>query len=500
MQDKTRRRLLKSSIGSVGFLATGTWKSLACALDDERISQSDQEVERLAERIIDSQPEKVVELVAAEVRRGVSREDLLAACFNSGARFHGHHSAYVAHPVQVVSTSLDAEAALLPIFYYLSVLRFRARRNALRWLDKSKVDRIKGSDKKITDSFHKAMKQGERDDAGLSLLALSREIGPQAAYGNLWKYAAERNHNSGGHTAVSVVNTFRALQATNWRCVETAIQFAATDESWRLPGGSDVPSQNWERSERVSELPRRALEGASSEPDARELVSLYRRGNSQEACRETWQRLKAGKLSAKSVWDAVFLTTAELVVRYQWVGSKRLAGHSITCANALHFIFRNSGDNTIRLYQMLEAIEWTTSFLARERARPALREFDLLKLEPRQADEYSLDEVFGLLPPRRFASMHRPDFEDVDEAMKLAYGWLLSEKDPGPFIQKALWLMCIKSTPEVHDFKYPMALFENASHVSEFWRKRILAAAVHVLHGTDMEDSPIVQQAREVLG
>ena len=37
-------------------------------------------------------------------------------------------------------------------------------------------------------------------------------------------------------------------------------------------------------------------------------------------------------------------------------------------------------DNTNRLYCLLEAVEWTCSFLARERARPALRDFDLLGL------------------------------------------------------------------------------------------------------------------------
>jgi len=333
------------------------------------------------------------------------------------------------------------------------------------------------------------------------MLALSREFGPRQAYRHLWMYSAERNHNSGGHTAVSVVNTFRTLQATDWRCAETALQFAVTDAAWQPPGGSDVCAINRERAIRVEELPRSWSSRTSESSQVRELVNLYRLGRPEEACQETFDRLLGGQVTAGTVWDAVFLTTAELVVRYQWVGGKRLAGHSITCVNALHYLFRMVTDPSTRLYTLLEAVEWTTSFLDRERARPALRDFDLLTLEPVDgADDDAIDDIFTLLPPRRFASIHRPDFADVDKAMRMTCAWVRRHPDFDAFVQRALWLMCVKSTPEVHDFKYPMALFENCRHASSQWRPLLLAASVHVLHGTDMEDSPIVAQARARLG
>jgi hypothetical protein len=42
-----------------------------------------------------------------------------------------------------------------------------------------------------------------------------------------------------------------------------------------------------------------------------------------------------------------------------------------------------------------------------------------------------------------------------------------------------------------------VAIFENYEHVSAEWRPHLLAASVHVLQGTRMEDSPRLLQARE---
>ena len=341
------------------------------------------------------------------------------------------------------------------------------------------------------------MEEGDRETAARSLIALAREYGPQQAYRQLWMYGAERNHSSGGHTAISVANTYRTLQATDWRSAERALQFAVMDGASRPPRGSDLHAVNRQRAERAGELPIGWSSTKSDRGAVLELLDVYRRGNSYAACESTFEMLRGKKLKAGTVWDAVFLTTAEMVARYRWVGSKMLAGHSVTCTNALHFMFRSLQDPTSRLYAMLEAVEWTTSFLARERARPALRDLDLLAVEPAvDGGKETLEEAFSLLPPRRFASMSRYGVDDVDRAMRMVLGWANSADDHLPFLQIAQRLMCIKSTPEVHDFKFPIALFENCRFASPEWRPYLLAASTHVLHGTDMEDSKIVQQAR----
>jgi hypothetical protein len=243
-----------------------------------------------------------------------------------------------------------------------------------------------------------AMKEGDRDSTSLSMTALAREFGPRQAYGHLWMYGAERNHNSGGHTAISVANTWRTMQATDWRCAETALQFAIKDAG-RVPGGSNLHAINRERADRVAELPPQWSSIRSDRGAVLELLDLYRKG-------------------------------------------------------------------------------------------------DPADLPP---NNESLEEIFSLLPPRRFSADTRVDFKDVDRAVEIAFAWAKDRTDFRPFLQTAERLMCVKATPEVHDFKFPMALFENCRYASPRWRPCLLAASVHVLQGTDMEDSQIVQQARETL-
>lgn len=496
MKKLNRRQLVGSSAAGAAWLSIGKHKHSRAYAGPTRLS-SDLEIEDLANRIIECEQNRAVDLVTAELSSGRSKQDIFLASFIAGMRYHGHHSAYVAFPISEVSNQANLEDELLPLFYYLSVLKFRAKRPALRKLDTRKLP---AADKALG-NFHAAIERGEQADAGLALLSLGRNFGYQQGFNELWKYAAERNHNSGGHTAISVVNTYRTLQVTGWRCAETALQFAATDEAWHRPGGSDLHAVNWERAGQVEELPRLWANRKSDSDQVIELLNVFRKGKTYEACDETFSRLKESRATSGTIWDVVFLLTTELVVRYQWVGSKMLAGHSVTCVNALNYVFRNATDSNIRLYALLEAVEWAVSFLQRERDRPALRDFDLLKLEPKGLADTSetLDKVFSLLPPRRFASMHRPDFEDVDEAMKLTFSWANRNSNHEPFWRRAQFLMSIKSTPEVHDFKYPIALMENCLQVSPRYRPYLTAAAVHVLHGTDMEDSPIVAEGRERL-
>ena len=82
----------------------------------------------------------------------------------------------------------------------------------------------------------------------------------------------------------------------------------------------------------------------------------------------------AGKLQAATVWDAIFLASAELIVRYE-VGS--VTGrplHSMTMANALNYAFRTCSEPETRLRILLEAIHWGCEFYTVESGHGYLRD------------------------------------------------------------------------------------------------------------------------------
>jgi hypothetical protein len=57
----------------------------------------------------------------------------------------------------------------------------------------------------------------------------------------------------------------------------------------------------------------------------------------------------------------------------------------------------------------------------------------------------------------------------------------------------------MKATNNPHDYKYPVAAFEDAAVVSPRWQPYLLAASVHALHGTASADTPALVQARVAL-
>ena len=84
-----------------------------------------------------------------------------------------------------------------------------------------------------------------------------------------------------------------------------------------------------------------------------------------------------------------------------------------------------------------------------------------------------------------------------DRAMELTFA-LARKHEHGPFFQTARRLMCRKA-PGAHDWKFPVAVFENYEHVSPEWRPHLLAASVHILQGPRTEDALAYPQAREEL-
>ena len=496
----SRRDVLQTSATgvAVGLSGLSGWASAIAAPASKHEGASEEtRIERLAEQIMETSPDRIVDFIIEQLKGGLSRHQLLSACFNAGARFHGHHSAYVAHPIQVVSKEVAAKESMLPLFYYLSVLRFRAKLTRMRPIDASKLP----APDRAESHLQNAMKEGDRDAAAHAVVALSRSVGPQQAYHQLWRYGAERNARSGGHSGVSLANTFRTLQATGWRCAETALRFVVGDGAvMSLPDQRAVHQINWGRTERVAELPKNWAGVVSDRGAVLELLNLYRTETRHPACEQTYKMLVDGKIQAGTVWDAVFLATTELVHRYKVPGGGNLAGHSVTSTNGLHFMFRTLTEPKLRLYSLLQAVESIISFKYRE--RDSLRDMDVLKIEPVDLPRESevMEQIFSLIPPKRFASTSRFGVEDEDKAVAIAYTWAKSKSNYQEFLQTAMHMMCVKSTAEVHSFKYPMALYENCRHVSPEWRPNLLASSVHHLQGTDMEDGPIVSQAGERLG
>ena len=296
---------------------------------------------------------------------------------------------------------------------------------------------------------------------------------------------------------IGVANTYRVLEVIGWRYAEPALQFVVFSPN-ASKAESEVCQANTRRARESAGQLRPDWGGGKSDRGAvLELLAFFREGQVAPACEWAYDRLVAGKLQASTVWDAIFLAAAELIVRYE-VGS--VTGrplHSMTMSNALHYAFRTYSDAETRLRILLEAVHWGCEFYTVERSLGDLRDLRITAIpevdSPANVTD-AVDDIFGRLPPRRG---RRRDRTRDDKAMELTFA-LARKHDHGPFFETARRLMCRKAL-DAHEFKFMAAVFENYEHVSPEWRPHLLAAAVHIFQGPRMEDSKGYLQAREEL-
>ena len=119
-------------------------------------------------------------------------------------------------------------------------------------------------------------------------------------------------------------------------------------------------------------------------------------------------------------------------------------------------------------------------------------------------------DVFSSLPPhayiydyktRQGVGHHLPNKAARAEPARKIFALLTDNPDAAaPYAQAARSWLCMKASVDAHEFKLPVALFEDYEIVSSAWRPRLLAASTHWLHGKHSEDSLVIQQARDALG
>ena len=195
--------------------------------------------------------------------------------------------------------------------------------------------------------------------------------------------------------------------------------------------------------------------------------TILRQGNAGDACDSIYKQLRSGKLSAGSIWDAVFLSTNELSARFTLGGPGGRPRHSITASNALHFMYRTWTDPETRLFTLLQTVGMICSFVDTVRREGLLNDFDITKIaeaESPASAENAVAEIFSLLPPRRFEARFR-DVSGQHKAMELTYAMAQKHSDQA-YLRTARKLLCLKNGIDAHHLKLSIAALENYRHVA----------------------------------
>lgn len=488
MTNYQRREFLKNS-ATTAIVGLGNLSALAqfsTAAPPEKKSPSgnsiDEETERVYRLIRDTPQEDLMPVIFRELRKGMTQRRLLSALFLESVRHNGHHRVFAHHSINQLSLEVGREERLLPLLYHADGSKWRVGDHAKPPLTDDQLPSLRES----PDLLERAVRKGDPQLARPAVIAMARSEGPKKTYGRFWRYTAA---NAGPHYPISIANVYRSLETIGWEHAEPFFQLMYMNQN-RVRFGGDTEQLT---KDTISQLPNDWAGSRANKEAVLELVSAMLAGNAIRACKAACEKLVAGDLQAHGVWDAVFLTASETMMGHF------VQVHTTTGVNGMHFAFRSAQDPQAKLHLLVQAVKLATD-MGRERTSKGLGLTPIPEVDSPVSIEDAVEQIFTLLPPRRaFHWFSGAGIDRLNEARRLTYSLALQHKDFRLFFQTARRLLCVKSTVDTHDLKFPIAIFENYQYISPQWRPRLLAASVAGLHGTQMEDSPFIAQAREEL-
>lgn len=490
------RRDFLCAISGGGLALTQTPLSWAEVQMPSEGIRMDQATSRLVGLIDECPREKCQELLVSQLRRGIPYRQLLAAVFLYAGLRDGHHSVYLVHSAHQLSLDLSADDRMLPLFWAVDVAKEHFGRSG-----RSQVKPMKGplpTAGAADAEFTAAMESMDREKAEHAIIAICRSQGPKQAYAKFLPYAGRDNFFI-GHIPIGIVNAGRTLGTIGWQHAEPTLRYIVRDMYREDHDLEEQPyPHNLERVEKTHD--RLPIDWASHDANRQrtiELLGVMKKGRWWNSNDWIAEHLIDGSIKAGTVWDAVHLLAAELMLLIERGGSMgSRALHSNTAANALHHVFVTSLDSRTRYLTMLQALSWVTEFMLDARSRDGIRKGDIATMQPVEltgdADD-TIGELLDALPHRAF--LERTDDRTGQlKAAELTFALTQSQKGAVEFIKASQHGMARRLTLNAHEMKYPIAMFEEYSRVSPAWRPHLLAATSVFLQGSNSPNNPAVER------
>jgi hypothetical protein len=155
--------------------------------------------------------------------------------------------------------------------------------------------------------------------------------------------------------------------------------------------------------------------------------------------------------------------------------------HAMSTANALHFSFGRSANDSTRRLLLLQG----AAFLVHFRGEPK-------KSGAVHLDEWTSDEI----PKNGIEEIFADIGIDRARAARKAYGYL-SQNSPEAFLAEARRMIFLKGK-DAHDYKFNMAVTDELPTLDASVKNRFLAASIFNLHSSRDTDTDVAARvARE---
>ena len=459
------------------------------------------EMEPLVRLIEDTPRENIVEAVAARIREGTSYQQLLGAVFLAGVRgikprpvgfkFHAVLVINSAHLASLASPDTDRWLPLLWAADNFKASQAKNKEESGGWVmalaEEGKLPPATQAKKR----FIEAMDNWDEEGTDRAIVPLVRSAGAAEVIELFWRYGA-RDFRDIGHKAIYVANSWRALQTIGWRHAEPVMRslaFALLQHEGGNPAKRDADADRpWrENLKRAAKIREGWQKGKVTRTAVSELLAVERSGSPAEASQKVVELLNNG-VDPSSIWDGLFLTAGELLMRQPGIGGL----HCVTTTNALHYAFETSGNDETRRMLMLQNAAFLPMFRqfmgGRGKVDKDLNIDTLDKADLKLKGKEAIEEIYA----------------DVGKDGMAAARKTLALLDANPRAAEELSaagrLLIFNKGTNAHDYKFSAAALEDYYNTTPHWRSRFLATSMFWLKGSSERDNDLIKRARAALG
>ncbi len=486
-----------AGLGDLGFLARLPRVSAAEATLPAKLVAFHPDIEPLVRLLENTPRERVLEEVAAKIKRGTTYREIITALQLAGVRnIQPRPVGFKFHAVLVVNSAHLASLASpdtdrwLPIFWAIDAFKSSQAQDVQQgdWsmgaIDEAAVPKSGQAKQALIE----ALENWDEAAADAAIVGMYRTAGAHEIYEILCRYGA-RDFRELGHKEIYTANSFRCLGAMGWQHGEPILRslvFAMLDRvgAKENPSKADLPADRPYRRnlERVKEIRAGWLDGQSDADATRELLAAIRGGSANDTSAKVVELLNRG-VAPRSLWDACFDGAGELLMRQPGIA----AIHATTFTNACHYSFQHTRDEVTRKLLLLQNAAFLPLYRGGKDDGNHIDTLEPIALKDSGAG--AVEEIFADVSGDKTSKLR---------AAGKILAYLRVNPDPKPLADAARRLIFLKGR-DSHDYKFSSAVLEDYAFMAPAWRNRYLAASVFNLKGSGDKDNDLVTRTRAAL-
>lgn len=450
---------------------------------------NDAAVGAMTSEIMRTNRDDIIQRAAGFLRDGASMEDLYYAAFSAGIRAssfrtHSNHTCKMVESARQLSLGTTGHIRYVPLMWALDMVcpcpfGIQDPRDAGTPIGPMDDSALPTGNAAAT-ALELAMLDYDRDGAQRAIVGLHRSGDVDAVRAGLHRWAS-RNALPNGHWAIQVAQYLRIMDANEWRCAEPVLRHMVY--TLATPYADTENPQAWEDGEqgflanrqRVASVPATWPTGAVDDVAAADLAVQFRDLDREGAAQVVVDSLTSG-LAPQSIWDAILLNRAEIILSSVGSGYDE---HCVTSVTALHDLYQAATQPDTKLLLMLQASgfyvgDWTS------------KRTDVLAALSPLAAPASATQILDSLDADHANGSSSADGRLTAAAQTL--GWFAQGRSAEEFDRAAMTVIARKAGGDWHHYKVTVALLENARAVSPVFAPRIRAALMLFMQAPTDQD------------